>query len=68
MQPDLFSREYERDDARLGSGALVRFDSRPYRKFERRMDKSLLRLVNRWAEFAAPNAFRGKWDNELRRS
>lgn len=39
-------------------GALVAVDSGSFRKFDRRMDRQLARLVRRWAPLAAPCALR----------
>ena len=37
---------------------LVDFESQAYRRFSRRMDRQLAKLVGRWAHLAAPNALR----------
>ncbi len=46
---------------------LVDFESRAYRRFSRRINRQLARLVGRWAHLAAPNALRNaaKRSNQL---
>ncbi len=41
-----------------GQSDLVDFESRAYRRFSRRIDRQLAKLVDRWAHLAAPNALR----------
>jgi len=40
-------------------GALVERRSKNFRKFDRKMDRQLAKLVERWAHTAAPCAMRG---------
>jgi hypothetical protein len=58
MKSDKHKTSHRPGSADYRQNDLVDFESRAYRRFSRRIDRQLAKLVNRWAHLAAPNALR----------